>query len=157
MEFLNRARVPAPRDQVWVFLQDLEAVSRCVPGVESLERIDEDTYRGAMRVKVGPIGLRLEGDLVLEGRDEAAHVTRMRARAADKRVSGAVNANIAMEVAEVSPSETELVVRTDAAVLGKLGEFGQPLMRKKGDSIMAEFARNLAKQVAAPDGPGGRT
>jgi carbon monoxide dehydrogenase subunit G len=154
MEFVNTARVPAPRESVWAFLKDLEAVGRCVPGVETVERGDDGAYRGAIRVKVGPISLQLTGALVLESRDDAAHVSRMRARAADTRVSGSVNARIAMEVGEVSLTESELVVRTDAAILGKLGEFGQPLMRKKADSLMAEFAANLARQVAGtPGGP----
>jgi uncharacterized protein len=152
VEFVNSARIPAPRARVWAFLMDIEAVGRCVPGVDRVQQVDDNTYRGAMRIKVGPIGLRLEGDLVLEDQDEAVGVARMRARAADRKVSGGVNARMTIQVIEVSPSETELVVTTDATVLGKLGEFGQPLMRKKGDSIMAEFAGNVATQVvSSPD------
>src|SRR5438067_6021279 len=35
-----------------------------------------------------------------------------------------------------------LPIYTDAAILGKLGEFGQAVMRKKADQIIAEFARD---------------
>jgi carbon monoxide dehydrogenase subunit G len=34
-------------------------------------------------------------------------------------------------------------IDTDLAVLGKIGEFGQPIIRKKADALLAEFARNL--------------
>jgi len=32
---------------------------------------------------------------------------------------------------------------TDLAVLGKIGEFGQPIVRKKADTLLEEFARHL--------------
>lgn len=149
MEFVNSARIPAPRERVWGFLQDLDAVGRCVPGVESMEKVADDSYRGALRIKVGPISLRLEGDLALEQRDPEAGSQRLRAQASDRRIGGSVQAKIDMRATEVSPNETELTIRTDAAVLGRLGEFGQPVMRKKADQIMAEFAQNVAKRVTA--------
>ena len=34
--------------------------------------------------------------------------------------------------------------------MGKLGEFGQAVIRKKADQMIAEFARNLSAQVTAP-------
>ncbi len=149
MDFVNTARIPAPRERVWAFLKDMEAVGRCVPGVESMEKTGDDSYRGAMKIKVGPISLKFEGDMVLESQDEESGTTQMRAQAADKRVGGSVKADITMQATGVSASETELTVRTNAAVLGRLGEFGQPVMRKKADQIMNEFASNVARQVTA--------
>jgi carbon monoxide dehydrogenase subunit G len=147
VEFVNTARIPAPRERVWDLMQDIESVGRCVPGVERLEALGDDRYRGAMRVKVGPIALNLEGDLALDERDASTGTTRMHAQAADKRVGGSVQARLSLQANEISPSETELVVRTEANVLGRLGEFGQPVMRKKADQIMAEFANNVARRV----------
>ena len=114
-----------------------------------MEAVGEDRYRGAMRIKVGPIALKLEGELALEERDASTATTRMRAEAADKRVGGSVQARVTMRATEVSLSETELMVRTEAVVLGRLGEFGQPVMRKKADQIMAEFAANVSRRVTA--------
>ena len=149
MEFVNTARIPTPREWVWDLMQDLESVGQCVPGVERMEAVGEDRYRGAMRIKVGPIALKLEGELALEERDASTATTRMRAEAADKRVGGSVQARVTMQATEVSLSETELMVRTEAVVLGRLGEFGQPVMRKKADQIMAEFAANVSRRVTA--------
>ena len=149
MEFVNTARIPAPRERVWDFMQDLKSVGQCVPGVENMEAPGENRYHGAMRIKVGPIALKLEGELALEERDASIATTRMRAEAADKRVGGSVQARVTMQATEVSLSETELMVRTEAVVLGRLGEFGQPVMRKKADQIMAEFAANVSRRVTA--------
>ena len=40
-------------------------------------------------------------------------------------------------------------IDTDLAVLGKIGEFGQPVIKKKADGLLEEFARNLVSALAA--------
>jgi carbon monoxide dehydrogenase subunit G len=73
----------------------------------------------------------------------------MRAEGRDKGIGGEVTANIVITLVERGPDSTELVVHTDANVLGKLGEFGQPVIRKKADTIMKAFAENISRCVAA--------
>ncbi|MCA1645477.1 MAG: SRPBCC family protein [Chloroflexi bacterium] len=146
----HRITVPAAPERVWAFMMDIPAVSRCVPGVGSVERIDDTTYSGVMTVRVGPIQIRLDGRVILAERDEAARQARMDLQAADKRVNGAVNAKMRMQL---SPAEgnarTSVEIRTDANVMGKLGEFGQAVIRKKADQIVQQFANNLSAAVAA--------
>ena len=152
MHFENRAIVPASREALWDFLMDIKSVSACVPGVEDLRELDADHYQALMKMKVGPIALKFDGKMRIVERDREQWKAVMRAEGADKGVGGAVTANIVMTLVEQAPDSTELVVNTDANVLGKLGEFGQPVMRKKADSIMQEFARNISQRVAARAG-----
>jgi uncharacterized protein len=144
----QRVTIPAPVDRVWEFVMNVPAVSRCVPGVESVTEIDPTTYEGALRVKVGPISVRLEGRVLLAEQDALAHRARMDLNAADKRVNGAVNAKMTMTLESRSDGQTDMAVHTDASIMGKLGEFGQAVMRKKAEQIMAEFARNLSNEVS---------
>jgi uncharacterized protein len=143
----QRVTIPAPVDRVWEFVMNVPAVSRCVPGVESVSEIDPTTYEGALRVKVGPINVRLEGRVLLAEQDATAHRARMDLNAADKRVNGAVNAKMTMTLESREDGQTDMAVHTDASIMGKLGEFGQAVMRKKAEQIMAEFARNLSNEV----------
>jgi uncharacterized protein len=147
MQFENHAVVPASPEKLWDFLMDIKAVSGCLPGVENVQEIDPDTYQANLKMRVGPIGLKFDGRMKVVERDVENHRAVMRAEGNDKGVGGAVTANIVMTLIEQSPTETELVVKTDANVLGKLGEFGQPVMRKKADSMMQDFAKNISKQV----------
>jgi len=48
----------------------------------------------------------------------------------------------------VSAEATELRIHTEASILGKLGEFGQSVMRRKADQIVAEFAKNAALEIS---------
>jgi carbon monoxide dehydrogenase subunit G len=128
---------------------DIKRVSACVPGVDELKEVDADQYQAVMRLKVGPIALKLDGKMRIVERDRDRWKAAMRADGRDKGVGGEVTANIVITLVERGPHSTELVVNTDANVLGKLGEFGQPVMRKKADTIMKEFAENVSRCVAA--------
>jgi carbon monoxide dehydrogenase subunit G len=145
----HRITVPAPPERVWEFMMDIPAVSRCVPGLDNVARIDDQTYSGVMNVRVGPIAVKLDGRVLLAERDEAAHQARMDLQAADKRVNGAVNAKLRMELASADGGQTDLAIHTDANVMGKLGEFGQSVIRKKADQILQDFAKNLSAAVVA--------
>jgi carbon monoxide dehydrogenase subunit G len=147
MKFEQKAQIPASPDKVWAFLMDVPKVASCVPGVEEVEDLGDDKYRGALKIRVGPIGLTLKGDIAITSKDEAAGLATMRAEAADKRVGGSVRALLDMTLTETSPGNTELNIVTDAQLMGKIGEFGQPIIRKKADQIMQEFATNLQKAL----------
>jgi carbon monoxide dehydrogenase subunit G len=145
----NRITVPAPPERVWAFMMDIPSVSRCVPGVDSVTRIDDETYSGVMSVRVGPISVKLDGRVIFAERDATTRQARMDLQAADKRVNGAVNAKMRMQLSPVANDTTEVAIQTDANVMGKLGEFGQAVIRKKADQIMQEFATNLSNAITA--------
>ncbi len=145
----QRVTVAAPIEKVWDVVIDVPTVSGCVPGVESVERVDEDTFGGTMKVKVGPISLTLQGRITVVERDRDRWQARMDVKAADKRIAGSVGAKMTMRLEPRDDQQTDLAIHTDAAIMGKLGEFGQAVMRKKADQIIAEFARNLSAQMQA--------
>lgn len=146
----HRITVPAPPERVWAFMMDIPAVSRCVPGLDNVARIDDQTYSGLMSVRVGPIAVKLDGRVILAERDEAARQARMDLQAADKRLNGAVNAKMRMEIAAADDgSKSDVAIHTDANVMGKLGEFGQSVIRKKADQLLQEFANNLSAAIVA--------
>jgi carbon monoxide dehydrogenase subunit G len=147
MDFEHRCTIPVPRATLWQFLLDVPQMATCVPGVESITNSGEDTYTGRMRVKVGPIHLTLQGAMTIETHDQQQWLVVARSEANDRRVGGGVHISTHLLLLESSPETTELVVQTQARLFGKLGEFGQPVIRKQADTILAEFARNLATRV----------
>jgi uncharacterized protein len=139
--------IAAPVDRVWDFMMDIPAVSRCVPGVESFEAIDRDTYQGALKVKVGPIGVTLQGKVKVAERDRDNLRSRLEVSAAEKRIASTVNAKATMTLVPRGQNETVVQIHTEAAILGKLGEFGQAVMRRKADQVMQEFAQNMSRAL----------
>ena len=125
----------------------MENVSRCLPGVESMTPLDEDTYEGIFKIRVGPIALKLKGTLRVEERDRSNWHVGMRAEAKDRRLGGGVRARLEVDLVEKGADETQLSVKLESHVLGKIGEFGQPVMRKKTDAILQEFARRVGQEL----------
>jgi len=146
--FTQEYVIPVERERLWDFLMELPRVARCVPGVETIEVVDASAYRGSLKFQVGPIRLALQGTVTVEERDRNAWRARMRAEANDRRLGGGIRARMSLTLA---PGEggTRLQIETDLAVLGKIGEFGQPVIKKKADTLLAEFARNLQSALAA--------
>jgi len=149
MQFQQTCTIPGPIDKVWEFLTDIPSVAKCLPGVEQVREEAPGKYVGIIALKVGIIKLRLSGEIQVESMDKEKRSAVMAVRAADARISGQIQGKMTMNLREISPAETELIAGTDVNLFGKIGEFGQPMIRKKADQMMAEFARNVATQVAA--------
>lgn len=147
MKFQQKAAIPVGREPLWELLMDVPKVAKSLPGVQSVIKLDETTYEGTLKVRVGPIGLTLTGKIVLEERDKQNWKATLRAEAADRMAAGTVRGKTAMQLRELGPSETELLVDTDVNILGKIGEFGQPIIRRKADQMLNEFVENIKKQL----------
>lgn len=143
----QKVTVPAPPERVWDFVMDINEVAACVPGVESVEELSDDEYVGAVKVRVGPVSVRLEGKATVIERNAEERRARVRVEAVDRRIKGAVNAKSTMQLEELDDGTTELTVHTDASILGKLGEFGQAIMRRKADQLLKEFASNMSERI----------
>jgi uncharacterized protein len=149
MTFTQSCTIAANREAVWDFLMDMRNIAACLPGVEDVRQVDDETYDGTVRIKIGPIALALQGTLYVEAKDREQWHGTMRAEAKDRKLGGGVRARFGMDLLEKGAAETEMRVTLEANVLGKIGEFGQPVMRKKADAMLQEFARQLSERLAS--------
>ena len=148
MKFAHTATVAVPRAKVWAQVMDVPAAARCVPGVASVRPSGDGKYEGTLAVQVGPVRLVLDGNLAITARDEKAGTAALRAEAKDSRVGGAIRATMNLALAE-KDGETEIRIETDLTVMGRLGEFGQAVIKRKADQLMGDFAECLARQASA--------
>jgi carbon monoxide dehydrogenase subunit G len=133
MKFTQTCVITANREAVWDFLMDMEQVASCLRGVQAMTPLDEDSYEGTLRVKVGPVSLTFQGAVQVESRDREAWHGVIRAEAKDRKLGGGVKAH--MQVA------------LETHILGKIGEFGQPVIRKKTETMLREFAEQVSQKL----------
>src|SRR5690606_32465680 len=134
-------------DRLWDFMIDPKAVSTCLPGLEGFREIEEDKFEGTVRISLGPISVRLNGTLVVLERDRTTWTSRMRATATDISIGGDVKATLTASLTSTGNAETAIRIDTEAKVLGRLGEFGQPIMKKTADRYLTLFVDNVTKSI----------
>jgi carbon monoxide dehydrogenase subunit G len=145
VKFEHRVVVAAPPEKVRAFLDDFDKASRCVPGLEEATEVEPDVYDGRVKVRIGPLGMTVAGRAKVERGGES---WRVRGEGRDRRVGAAVNANVEARLAELGPAETEVLILADVQFSGRLAELGQPLIKRKADSFVGEFAQNLRKALS---------
>src|SRR3989442_3687611 len=97
---------------------------------------------------MAPISARLGGTMTLAERDRDTWRARMDAQGSDRRIGGAVSAKMTMRLEPRPDGGTDLAVHTDAAVLGKLGPFGQAIIKRQAGQLLADFAGNVNARLA---------
>jgi carbon monoxide dehydrogenase subunit G len=146
MKLENEFTVPAPVEQAWNVLLDVERVAPCLPGA-ALEGSEGDQYRGTMTIKIGPITSRYNGTVSIQEADEAARRAVMRAQARDSRGQGTAAATITSTMEEVEGG-TRVHVETDMRVTGPAAQFGRGVMQDVSAKLMGRFADCLAEEIA---------
>ena len=149
MKFEQSIDLDADPQRVWDFVMDVPSVAKCIPGCEGVEQLGPDKYKAVVKVKVGPIGLSLASEISIVSKDEANKTASLLVDSADKRIGGAVKATMSMKLTPQGTG-TKLDVETDANVMGRIGDFGQPVIRKKADQTLQEVAANLRSALATP-------
>src|SRR5688572_32886819 len=128
MRFENRFEVGAPIDAVWDAVLDVERVAPTVPGARVLERVGDDAYKVAIKVRVGPMSMTYNGEVEITERDESAHRAVMKARAKESRGQGTADADVTMELASRNGG-TAATVDTDVKLTGKVATLGQGVLK----------------------------
>ena len=130
--------------RAWTLLSDLKAVAGCMPGAEITEQISDTSYKGGVKVKVGPAVAQFGGTVDVLDVDVAARKLTLRGKGADKGGSSAsMDLTATIEADPADGSKCSL--RGEAAVIvnGKFAQFGGRMMVQVSDMILAQFVANF--------------
>src|SRR6202171_6246771 len=96
MQLENSFSVGAPPDRVFAYLLDVNKVVGCVPGAELSEVVDPTTFKGKVKVKVGPITVAYSGTASIIDRNPADHSATLEAEGREQTGPGSVPAPASM-------------------------------------------------------------
>ena len=150
MELNNDFEVSAPIEKVWEVINDVELIAPCLPGAQ-LEEVENDEYRGFVKIKVGPITAQYKGVAKFVEKDDSNHRVVIRGEGRDTRGAGNAAADI---TASLEPTEEGILVTvvTDLKITGKVAQFGRGVMADISKKLMGQFADNLSELVLAEGG-----
>jgi carbon monoxide dehydrogenase subunit G len=158
MEFDNSFEVPLPPAEAWKVLLDIKRIAPCMPGAELTEVLDQDTYKGKIGVRLGPVALTFAGLVKFEHIDAATHTARVTAQGTDANGRGGANATSVFRL-EPAAGGSKVLVHTDLALSGAVAQYGRGvgIIQATAAQIMNQFATRLQDRLAQDAAPAAST
>ncbi len=148
MQLENSFSVAAPPDRVFAYLLDVNKVVACVPGAELSEVVDPSTFKGKVKIKVGPITVAYSGTARIVDRDDGTHSAAIEAEGRETTGPGSARAKANMSVvADGAGSRVKIV--TDYSVAGRVAQFGRGVMEDVSRRLVGEMAACIKSNVEA--------
>lgn len=151
VELEHSFTVPADIDTAWNTLLDVERIAMCMPGA-TLISVEGDTFKGEVKIKLGPVTMVFGGTASFVDKDAANHRLVINASGSETKGTSTAQATVTTQLVAESPTLTRVDVNTDLAITGKPAQFGRGVMSDVAGRIIGQFAGNLEGVVAAGSG-----
>ncbi|OGO06565.1 MAG: hypothetical protein A2Z76_02495 [Chloroflexi bacterium RBG_13_56_8b] len=136
----------APIQKVWDFLLEPGTLASCIPGAEKMEAVDDKTWEGIVKQKVGPISVKVNFTQTLTEVDAPKHIKAV-GRGAAMGGAGTFSQETIVDLKEISKNEVEVAYTSKVSIVGRLATFGERIMRAKVDKVGKEFTDNLQAKL----------
>jgi carbon monoxide dehydrogenase subunit G len=148
MKFSGELTVKAPRADVYKAVRDARFFASCVDGVSELTETAPDTYAAIFETKVAYMTFKFKVSVQVV-RADAPREIEARVEGAPLGIVGRLTATSLTRLTEAGDS-TKIDYEVEAALTGKLGSLGQPVLRSKAKDMERQFAARLAAAFAGP-------
>ncbi|TQM11272.1 SRPBCC family protein [Pseudonocardia kunmingensis] len=146
MELSNTFSVSQPIDRAWAVITDLERVAPCLPGA-ALIGVEGEDFRGAVKIKVGPVTAQYEGVARFAQRDDQAHRAVLRAEGRDVRGQGNAATTIDLRL-QSRGAGTEVLIDTELELAGRVAQFGRGVIADVSGKLIGQFAQRLEAEMS---------
>jgi uncharacterized protein len=148
MKFTGDIAIPAPPAAVYAKVRDARFFASCVDGVQDLNEIDADHYTAVLETKVAYLKFRF--NVVVEVvRAEAPREIEAKIEGTPIGIVGRLTATSVTRLSEDNGA-TKVSYEIEAALTGKLGSLGQPVLRSKAKEMERQFAERMRAAFVAP-------
>jgi uncharacterized protein len=146
MDMTGERRIPAPRQTVWNALNDIQVLKSCIPGCESLEKLENGDLKASASVKIGPISARFAGKVRLLDLDPP---TSYRIEGEGQGgVAGFAKGGAVVRLAD-DGAFTVLTYDVKAQVGGKIAQLGARLIDATAKQMADAFFNRFVAEVSA--------
>jgi carbon monoxide dehydrogenase subunit G len=151
MKFTGDISIDAPREAVFAKVQDARFFASCIDGVQSLNEIDATHYTAVMETKVAYLKFKFNVTVEVV-RMEAPREIEAKIQGTPLGIVGRLTASSITRLADENGG-TKLSYEIEAALTGKLGSLGQPVLRSKAKEMERIFTERI-RAAFAPAGTG---
>jgi carbon monoxide dehydrogenase subunit G len=148
MKIANSFRIDLPMESAWTTLLDIPSLVPCMPGAELLAVEDERSYRGQVKVKLGPVSVAFRGRARLVEVDEVQHLVRATASGTEEKGRGSAQADVSFRLSP-DGGGTRVDVVSDIALAGAVAQYGraQGVIADLAQVMIDTFAQNLSRMI----------
>ncbi len=153
MKFENAFVVQAPIEDAWAIILNVPEIAPCFPGASLTEQIDEDTYKGAVSLRLGPLSLAFRGTAVIAKRDAVNHAARVTASGTDSKGRGQAKAEATFRLVP-DAAGTRVEISTDLNLTGAVAQYGRGamIMQEVAAGLIDQFETRLNQRIAGSVG-----
>ena len=127
MKFTGDIAIPAPPAAVYAKVRDARFFASCVDGVQNLVEIDPDRYTAVLETKVAYLKFRFNVAVEVVRADPPREIE-AKIEGTPMGIVGRLTATSVTRLAEDNGA-TKVSYEIEAALTGKLGSLGQPVLR----------------------------
>ena len=146
MRFTGELTVKAPRGAVFDALRDARFFASCVEGVQDLNEIDADHYTAVLDTKVAYLKFKFNVAIEVARADPPSEIE-AKIEGTPLGIVGRLTARSLTRLTEADGG-TKVSYELDAALTGKLGSLGQPVLRAKAKDMERRFAERMRAAFA---------
>jgi uncharacterized protein len=141
MQFSGEISVAAPRDAVYAKVRDARFFASCVEGVQDLKEIDADHYTAVLDTRVAYLKFKFNVAVEVVRADPPREIE-AKIEGAPLGIVGRLTARSVTRLLEENGA-TKVSYEIEAALTGKLGSLGQPVLRAKAKEMERIFADRM--------------
>jgi len=147
MKFSGTLTVDAPRADVYKALRDARLFASCVEGVRDLAETGPDAYAAVFETKVAYMKFSFKVTVEVVRAEEPREIE-VKVEGTPLGIVGRLAATSVTKLTDVGAA-TKIDYDVEAALTGKLGSLGQPVLRAKAKEMERQFAAQLGAAFAA--------
>jgi len=148
IEIRETFQVQAPIDQVWKFVLDPHNVAACMPGASLEQVVDEKTFVGNIKVKVGAVMAAYKGRVELTEVDAVSYIVKMKAEGTESG-GGTASGSMVSRLVTLPDGRTEVVAEASVDLTGRIMQVGRGMIQGVSKQLFQQFVKSARAQLEA--------
>jgi len=148
IEIRETFQVQAPIDRVWKFVLDPHNVAACMPGASLEQVVDEKTFVGNIKVKVGAVMAAYKGRVELTEVDAASYTVKMKAEGTESG-GGTASGSMVSRLVTLPDGRTEVVAEASVDLTGRIMQVGRGMIQGVSKQLFQQFVKSARAQLEA--------
>lgn len=148
IEIRETFQVQAPIDRVWKFVLDPHNVAACMPGASLEQVVDEKTFVGNIKVKVGAVMAAYKGRVELTEVDAVSYTVKMKAEGTESG-GGTASGSMVSRLVTLPDGRTEVVAEASVDLTGRIMQVGRGMIQGVSKQLFQQFVKSARAQLEA--------